>query len=324
MKMKSSPDLKKPLSHAYRYIFGPVPSRRLGYSLGIDIIPPKTCNLNCVYCELGRTSAETMTRRAYVDREAVLAEIEHAIAHTARIDYLTFSGSGEPTLNSELGEIIRRLKATTDLPVAVITNGTLLYLPEVRAALRQADLVMPSLDAASQAVLRGINRPHGHLRIDAIIDGLIDFRREYTGPIWLEILFVRGFNASPAEVPRLVRAVQQIEPERVQLNPVVRQPAESGIHPVSRKTLQRLCAQFGDRAEIIAAFDSTAQTGSEHDHLEQAILAMIARRPLTATDMAASLGAPVERIREHISKLLQNDRVTAGRHGKHIYYHPPR
>ena len=306
--------------HKYRYIFGPVPSRRLGYSLGIDIIPLKTCNLNCVYCELGRTSAETMTRRAYVDSEAVLAELAQVIADSQRIDYLTFSGSGEPTLNSELGELIRRIKATTNIPVAVITNGTLLYLPEVRAALRQADLVMPSLDAASQDVFRRINRPHGHLQIDKIIEGLIDFRGDYSGPIWLEILFVCGINDSTAEVAQLVQAVQQIAPDRVQLNTVARPPAEADIQPLSRQMMQRLCTQFGEQAEIIASFHSTARS-SEHNNLGEAILALTARRPVTVADMAMSLGASEKNIRQALPVLLRAGHLTVRKHGRHTYYH---
>src|SRR5512135_2583332 len=171
----------------WSYIFGPVPSRRLGLSLGVDVIPKKVCTLDCVYCEVGATDKRALRRREYFPAEAIIAEVEGALASHANVDYISFSGSGEPTLNSKLGEIIRAVKAMTSIPVAVITNGTLFSLEDVRYDLIVADVVLPSLDAATQEVFEKIDRPHPQLRIETIIEGLREFRREYKGQLWLEI-----------------------------------------------------------------------------------------------------------------------------------------
>jgi wyosine [tRNA(Phe)-imidazoG37] synthetase (radical SAM superfamily) len=182
----------------YRYLFGPVPSRRLGISLGIDLVPLKTCTLNCIYCECGKTSDLTLTRKQYVPFEAVAAELSHYWAHNPAPDYITFSGSGEPTLNSSIGDVLSLIKSrTADIPVAVLTNGTLFSDPQLRTEIKTASIVMPSLDAATPQAFRKVNRPHPHLQIETIIDGLIRFRQEYTGQIWLEVFGVPGLNIIP-------------------------------------------------------------------------------------------------------------------------------
>ena len=186
------------------YVFGPVPSRRLGQSLGIDPIPQKTCNWNCVYCQLGRSTPMTNERREYIPPDAILAEVTQALrSHSpGEIDWVTFVGSGEPTLHSGLGEMIRRVKACTSLPVAVITNGALLYLPEVRADLVLADAVLPTLDAGSADLYRKINRPWPELTFERVVDGLLAFRADYTGKLWVEVMLVRGMNDSEDGIAR--------------------------------------------------------------------------------------------------------------------------
>jgi len=186
-----------------RHIFGPVPSRRLGFSLGIDIIPAKTCTLNCVYCQLGPTACPTLKRKPYVTTKTILAEITTVLKDNPAIDYLTFSGSGEPTLNSEIGKMIQKVKKITTIPVTVLTNGTLLYIPEVRRSLMDADVVLPSLDAASEPVFRRINRPHPNLNLELIIEGLRRFGKEYRGKIWLEVMLVKGVNDSDTELNKI-------------------------------------------------------------------------------------------------------------------------
>jgi wyosine [tRNA(Phe)-imidazoG37] synthetase (radical SAM superfamily) len=172
----------------YHYLFGPVPSRRLGISLGIDLVPMKTCSLNCIYCECGKTTNLTLERREYVPLAEVKAEFLHYLSNHPKPDYITFSGSGEPTLNSLIGEAIRFIRShETEIPVAVLTNGTLLFDPQVREELKPASMVMPSLDAATDKVFIKINRPHPELTVDRMIDGLIQFRKEFQGLIWLEI-----------------------------------------------------------------------------------------------------------------------------------------
>lgn len=178
------------------YVFGPVPSRRLGKSLGIDPVPLKTCNWNCVYCQLGRTRPLTNQRREYIPCQDLLAEIGQVLSdhQPGEIDWVTFVGSGEPTLHSSLGWLIRRVKQICSLPVAVITNGSTLYLPEIRLALSDADAVLPSLDAGNPRLYRKVNRPWPELTFNRLLEGLIAFRQEYTGKLWLEMMLVQGLN----------------------------------------------------------------------------------------------------------------------------------
>ncbi len=305
------------------HIFGPVPSRRLGYSLGVDILPLKTCNLNCVYCELGRTNRETNRRKAWVGADVILPEIERALKNTGRIDFITFSGSGEPTLNTELGTMIRAIKKMTPIPVAVITNGTLLWLPEVRNDVAEADLVLPSLDAASRVAFKKINRPHGTLELEKIIDGLVAFRHEYNGPIWLEILLARGFNDNPEEIDALVQAVRRIQPDKVQLNTVVRPPAEADIKPLSHAELVALQRKFGDRAEVIAHFEAGRQMNQSQD-VEAEVCALCARRPVTLDEIVTSLGFSKDEVDRAIAALVFDGRLAALPHGRKVYYTVPR
>jgi len=169
-------------------VFGPVPSRRLGLSLGVDIIPYKTCSYNCIYCQLKETTDQRIERASFLPVDKILSEVKEAIAKNERIDYITFSGSGEPTLNSDIGRLIAGTKEMTDIKVAVLTNGSLLYRPDVRRDLMKADLVKPSLDAASEKAFRKINRPHPALDLAKIIEGLRKFSEEFTGELYLEIM----------------------------------------------------------------------------------------------------------------------------------------
>ncbi len=167
------------------YIFGPVPSRRLGRSLGVDLVPFKTCSYDCIYCQLGRTTNQTVERREWVPLDAVLAELRGKLA--SQPDYITLSGSGEPTLYSRLDELIDGIRAMTEVPIAVLTNGSLLWQPEVRSKLLRAHLVIPSLDAGDERTFQAIDRPHGTISFKRMLWGLIDFRREYQGQYWLEV-----------------------------------------------------------------------------------------------------------------------------------------
>ena len=208
------------------HLFGPVPSRRLGRSLGVDLVPRKTCPYDCIYCEVGPTTRQTITRLDY-QADEIMAELT-AYLHQGPppLDYITLAGSGEPTLNLGLGRIIRHLKALTGTPVAVLTNGALLYLPEVRDELQAADLVLPSLDAAREESFRAINRPLPDYPLSRLIEGLEAFRREYAGQIWLEILLLQGLNDSEADLEALRRALRILAPDKVQLNTAVRPGVE--------------------------------------------------------------------------------------------------
>ncbi len=181
------------------YVFGPVPSKRLGQSLGIDPIPLKTCNWNCVYCQLGRSVPLSNQRCEFFPRQAILQEIEQALQASSpgKIDWVTFVGSGETTLHSGLGWLIRQTKQITPLPVAVITNGALLYLPEVRRDLMAADAVLPTLDAGNASLYRRINRPWPRLTFERQVSGLTAFRREFRGRLWVEVMLIHGLMTAP-------------------------------------------------------------------------------------------------------------------------------
>jgi wyosine [tRNA(Phe)-imidazoG37] synthetase (radical SAM superfamily) len=283
------------------HIFGPVPSRRLGMSLGVDVIPKKICSLDCVYCEVGETTQKVVARKEYVSCDRVVREIREAVQRNLHIDWITFSGSGEPTLNSSLGGILREVKSFARIPVAVITNGTLLTLEEVRRDLLEADAVLPSLDAASQEIFEQIDRPHPDLRIDSIIEGLVQFRREYRGQIWLEILFVKGINDRTGEVVRLKKAIELIQPDKVQLNTVIRPPAVSGTRPVGLERMMEIRDLLGDRCEIIARFNSCEQAVAVEGR--DAILALLRRRPMTLLGMIASFGLDASQLGVRLREL---------------------
>jgi wyosine [tRNA(Phe)-imidazoG37] synthetase (radical SAM superfamily) len=299
------------------YTFGPVPSRRLGRSLGIDVVPMKTCTLSCRYCQIGLTPCTTLERREYVPADAVVREVEKAIARGPRPDWLTFSGSGEPTLNSALGGMIRRVKKLADIPVCVITNGTLMSDPAVRHDLLEADAVMPSLDAAREDAFRRVCRPHRDLRVATIIDGLTAFRREYHGLIWLEILFVRGLNDSSSDIDALLEAVALIQPDAIHMNTVVRPPAESDARPVDAEWLDAVRARFGEKAIVIAL---VSRSGGTRNAERDGVLAYLARRPGTAVDIAGALDADPVSLDTVLKQLCHENAIAPREHDGDLYW----
>ncbi len=312
-----------PTTPGRRFVYGPVPSRRLGFSLGVDIIPYKTCTLDCVYCQLGTVRRTTCRRRAWFSVPEVLAQIRAAVASARRVDYITFSGSGEPTLNTILGPLIHAIKKATRIPVAVLTNGTLLTRRGVRAAIAAADLVVPSLDAADPATFAAVNRPHLSLDAKRVIEGLIRFREEFRGQLWLEIMLVRGVNDSPAHLRALKAAAEAVSPDRIQLNTVVRPPAERSARPLTPRELERARRVFGPRAEVVASFArrQPPASGAAPD-LDAAVASVIRRRPVTASDLAASLGKPRHDIVAALRRLAASGQARALRHGRRTFYEP--
>lgn len=303
------------------YIYGPVPSRRLGFSLGVDIIPFKTCSLNCIYCQLGATTQKTARRKEYVPPSRVLREVEKVIQSGQRIDYITFSGSGEPTLNSAIGKVIRKIKKMTSIPVAVLTNSTLLTRKRVREALLAADLVVPSLDAATQNVFLKINRPHPELKIQEIIKGLRKFRQEFKGSLWLEVMLVQGVNDSPAHIKKLKEAIAEIKPDKIQLNTVIRPPAEKFAPPLSHKEMMKIRQTLGQKCEIIAPFEKKEQTAVS-ENIRKSIHSLVQRRPVTLSDIASSLGKHKNEVIKHLNALLEEGKVKEVLHRGHRYYEP--
>lgn len=301
------------------YIYGPVPSRRLGFSLGIDIIPFKTCTFDCIYCQLGPTTRKTVKRKKYFPPKEILSAIKKKLASGQRIDYITFSGSGEPSLNSEMGKLIREIKKITSIPVAVLTNSSLLSRESVRKDFLAADLVAPSLDAATQEAFVKTNRPHPSLKLEEIIEGIEKFRQEFKGSIWLEIMLIKGVNDSPPHLRKLKETIAKIKPEKIHLNTVVRPPAENFARPLSLRELEKIKKVFGKNTEIIAEFDKKAQKPSSED-LEKAILSMIQRRPVTLSDISTSLRAHKNEIIKYLSFLIKEGKIQSITHKGLEYY----
>lgn len=309
-----------------KYLFGPVNSRRLGLSQGIDLVPPKICNLNCIYCEVGATTELTCERREYIPLAALLAEIDQLVAdreHMARLDFFTITGSGEPTLHSGLGTVIRYIRDHAAKPVAVLTNGSLLHLAEVRQELVAADVVIPSLDSAREESYRRVNRPAHCARLADLIEGLVAFRREFSGQLWLEILLVKGINDSDEDIAALAEAVGRIAPERVQLNTVARPPLEGFAHPLTRQELEAVAAQLPGRVEILVDFTSRDRE-TFRDPSEEAIVAMLRRRPCTAEDVSEALGLAPAATRDTLEQLAASGRIHKTTHHDKQYYQTDR
>jgi wyosine [tRNA(Phe)-imidazoG37] synthetase (radical SAM superfamily) len=269
-----------------KYVFGPVPSRRLGQSLGIDPIPMKTCNWNCVYCQLGRSSRLDDQRHVYAPPEEIVAEVLAAVAAhgSGAIDWLTFVGSGEPTLHLSLGQMIRELRQRTQIPVAVLTNGSLLDLPEVRRDLAAADAVLPSLDAGSEAVYRRLNRAAKEWSFERLVRGLLAFRAEYAGKLWVEVMLVQGLNDSEEALLDLARVLHQLRPDEVHLNVPVRPPAEPWVVPPAESRLERATEILGQVARVVTPRAPLLQLSGSPNVLET-ILEVIARHPLAEDEI---------------------------------------
>ena len=320
------------------FLFGPVNSRRLGRSLGIDLFREKICNLNCVYCEVGPTTVPVNRRGLYSPTREILAEITEFCAdphRLAAVDVLTVTAKGEPTLHLDLGVILRHIKSLTDKPVAVLTNGTTLADDEVREALQLADIVVPSLDAVRAESFSKVDRPARGLTVEAIINGLRDFSRAYRGRLWLEILLVRDINDADADIDALLPVLTTLRLDRIQLNTVVRPPADPGARPVAEARLAEIArrlqaalavpvdlpspvAGFGDERDAAPLPTADAEPAA----LRQAIIQMVRRRPCTAADIdrVFHLGG-AEKIEQLLASLVASGTLRILTHAGDRFYH---
>ncbi|MBW2282552.1 MAG: radical SAM protein [Deltaproteobacteria bacterium] len=270
-----------------RYVFGPVPSRRLGRSLGVDPIPFKTCNWNCVYCQLGYTAPLTGERKDYYPPGEIVAETLQAVTEH-ELDWITFVGSGEPSLHKSLGWMLRRIKAATDIPVAVITNGSLLYLPEVREELSVADAVLPSLDAGSEALYLRIDRPQPPFTFQRLVDGLVSFRDEYRGKLWVEVMLIKGMNDTLPALHDLAAVLRRVRPDQVHINEPVRPPAVSTVEPAGPAGVMRAARILGDVARIVRPTSATYDL-AEREDLVEAVIEVIGRHPMSQAELEGVL-----------------------------------
>lgn len=272
------------------YVFGPVPSRRLGQSLGIDPIPLKTCNWNCVYCQLGRSKPLTNTRREYFPREDIITEVAQSLGTHApgQIDWVTFVGSGETTLHSSIGWMIQQVKTLTRLPVAVITNGSFLFLDKVREELLAADAVLPTLDAGTAELYRRINRPHPDITFDRLVDGYVAFRKIFPGKLWIEVMLVRGMNDTPQALWDIAKILQQIRPDTVHITLPTRPPVESWVQPPHAESLLQAVAILGNIAEVVHPAEGDFDL-SGYNNLVDAVISIITRHPMRQEELERTL-----------------------------------
>jgi len=302
----------------YKYIFGPVPSRRFGRSLGIDLTPFKTCTFNCVFCQLGQTTNQTIVRSEYYPLNEIISELRNWLHSGETADYITLSGSGEPTLHSGFGEILKFIKANSEIPCVVLTNGTLLYRPEVREAAGLADIVKVSLSAWDQSSYEWINRPHPQLRFEQLVEGQKALRERYQGEVWMEVFLINGMNSMPAAVKKIAKIASEIRPDRIHLNTSVRPPAEDFVGVVPQDQLASLADYFQPQAVVIANFKGTPAAGKISN--EDTVYAMLQRRPCTSDDIAATFGLHINEVLKHLGNLLQKKRIRVIRKNHAVYY----
>jgi wyosine [tRNA(Phe)-imidazoG37] synthetase (radical SAM superfamily) len=304
----------------FRHLYGPVPSRRLGRSLGIDLVPHKVCSYDCIYCQIGETTEKTLLREEYIPSQEVLGELKTFLSKNgSSVDHISLSGSGEPTLHSKIRLVIEGIKEMTLIPVAVLTNGSLLYEEEVRKDLIGADIVLPSLDAASSETFMRINRPYKGLSVEKVIEGMVEFRKGYKGQIWLEILFCKGVNDSRSELLQMKKAVDRIQPDLIHLNTVVRPPSEQSAIRLGLREMEEIRAFFGEKASIISEFDRHHLGAPQRDRREE-ILRILRRRPLSLTDLSEGMGIPQKELEGYMRFMVEEGKIKIRSFGNAIFY----
>ena len=306
----------------YKYLFGPVPSRRLGMSLGVDLVPRKVCSLDCVYCEVGKTTKLTLERKEYILYNKVVEELTHYFTNNPDPDYITFSGSGEPTLNSRIGDVLQFIKQNKPkIPIAILTNGTLLCDPEVREEIKQADVVLPSLDAATSPIFNKINRPAPKIDLNKCIQGLIDFRKEFSGKIWLEIFILPDYNFKKTELEKLEQTITKINPDSIQLNSLDRPGTVGNLHSATRKELEKIKNLWNFKnMEIISAAKQRKNIKSYRSDAETAIFETISRRPCTIEDLMEILGLHISEINKYLDVLEEENKIETIQQQRGIFY----
>jgi wyosine [tRNA(Phe)-imidazoG37] synthetase (radical SAM superfamily) len=311
-------------SKVYTYLYGPVPSHRLGRSLGIDLVPYKICSYDCIYCQLGSVGSTTVTRKKYADNSIILEELQYKLMCDPLPDFISLAGSGEPTLHSGIGDLIRSIKAMTTVPVAVLTNGSLLWMPEVQEALLAADLVLPSLDAGDPATFQLANRPDRSIDFNQMVQGLVDFTRRFTGEVWLEVLLLAGISDDEPSVRRIAALVERIKPTRVQLNTVYRPPAESFACGVTPVQLQHLSGLFQGQVDCIsdAPVSAAVRESSNLSHQDE-LVAFASRRPCTAKDLSDGLNLHLNDVLKQVRILTDSGRLVEVS-GKQGFYRAPK
>jgi len=310
--------VRRIMEKKYNYLFGPVPSRRFGRSLGVDLTPYKTCSMDCIFCQLGRTTEKTVARKEYVPTDIVLSELKDWLNKDGRADYITLSGSGEPTLHSRFGEVLEFIRSNSKIPAVLLSNGTMLNLPEVRDAAACANIVKVSLSSWDQVSYEWVNRPHPQLRFDHLIKGQKDFRAQFKGQVWMEIFLIAGTNSTPANVRKIADLAKEIGPDRIQLNTAVRPPSEDYATPLSEKRMEALTDLFHPTAEIIAEFK--AKHANHVQANQEMIFSMLQRRPCTADQIADVFDMHLNEVSKYLGKLIRTGQIRSELKKRAVYY----
>ncbi|MGC8658702.1 MAG: radical SAM protein [Desulfomonilaceae bacterium] len=305
----------------FHHVYGPVFSKRLGRSLGVDLTPSKTCSYNCIYCQLGRTSNNTIERKDYIQLDSVMGELETKLNSGPFPDYISLAGSGEPTLHNGIGSLIRKIKLLSQIPVAIFTNGSLLWIPETREDLMDADLVLPSLDAGDNTLFQYVNRPHPGISFDKMVQGIVQFKEEFSGAVWLEVFLLGGVTGTPSEVKKIASLIEHINPDRVQLNTVSRPPAEEFAFAVNSKKMQEFKKLIPGTVELIIEKNPlrvSTQPQPAADNL--AILALLSRRPCTVQGVSSGLGLNPSEVAKQLQHLSRHGEIRAVRRNDEVFY----
>jgi len=306
-----------------KYVFGPLSSKRLGQSLGVDLLPPKSCTWNCVYCQLGKTKKFATERQEFFPREEILGEIREALAINKGIDWITFVGSGETMLYKGIGWLIAEVKKLTTTPVAVITNGSLLFMPEVREELLQADAVLPSLNAGSEALHRQIGRPAEGLTFRQHLEGLVAFRKEYKGRLWIEVMLLGGVNDSDEALRDLAAVLKEINPDMVHIVLPTRPAPEQEVHLPSQERIERAIAILSEVTTVVNPLKGNMDLRSAPDLLE-AVTAIVYRHPVQQRELqkaiADTFSGESDKASEVMQKMLATGRFKLVEHGGEAYW----
>jgi len=305
-----------------RFTFGAVPSRRLGFSLGVDIIPKKFCSFDCIYCQVGKTTNHDIKRKGFYDIQEVVSEVVRVTKNLKNIDVITFSGSGEPTLNADIGVMIKEIKRQIDIPVSVITNSSLLYDEKVREEISSADIILPSLDAASEDIFHYINRPHSDIKLNTIIDGLKALRDTYKGKIWLEVMMIKDINDDLEELEKFKKIINVLNVDKVQLNTVTRPPVDNSIKSMTQDELERICRYFGNNCEIVCSFKKAVTEREGKEDSAETILSMINRRSLTLDDILSVTGLSLDETKNILKLMEKQGKIKSFYFADNIYYMP--
>lgn len=306
----------------YKYLFGPIPSRRLGISLGIDMVPMKYCSMNCVYCESGKTTSLTTCRKEYIPLNTIIEELDDFLSSNKNIDYITFSGAGEPLLNSGIGDLIKHIK--TNYPafkLALITNSSFLTDSGIKNEIKDIDLIVPSLDAVLEKSFRIINRPEKSINLNSIIESLIEFKKISKAQMWLEVFLIEGINDSEEELKLFKEIITRINPDKIQLNSLDRPGTEEWVKPVSMERLLEISAFFEPlNAEIIAKPKNNKFIESAKTDIKETIIAAVKRRPCTINDLVVFLGSDENNINNAIQDLLKDNILKTENRERGLFY----